>query len=267
MTTIVVVTSDDGLHMRLTRALRTCGEIARREPGDVLPRSLDGSASLLVLDGRAQERASILADLSCYRLDVSPQARSVAIATRSGATGIEVVKTLGYEAMEAIFPEIESVEDMIRAHVSDPTRSAAAAIALEQLVRTLPEPTHETVRVVLGDAFRVSSVKQLATHHDMDRTSIGRALHRQTDWTLNEVIHAAKASYAVMVLRETALTHAAVAKAVGFDKHGSLDDLLQRVFKMSAHEIQNKDRSQSARAWLELQLIAAIERRGGGGGA
>jgi len=267
MNSILVVTSDEGLHSRISRAVVDSGEVTRLAPGDALPRPVGRSTPFIVLDVRGRERGSVLADLASYRRDAGQHARCVAIARVADAVSIEIVTTLGQEVVAAIFPEIESVEHLIRAHLHDSSRSTAGASALHVALRLLPAPTHETLRVVLGGGLRVSLVKQLAAYHQRDRTSIGKALSRLTDWTPQGIIDVAKASYATMLLRQTDLSFLAIAGAVGFNKQEALGELLRRTFDLPAVRVRDSEPRFGASDWLEHELGNFLRRRGWGGGA
>ena len=183
MNTILVVTSDDGLFGRIARAFVNDGEITRLARGDALPRSPDRRAPFIVVDVRAHERAAVLEELPHYQSGAGPPARCVAIAQARDAARIGIITARGHEVIAAVFPDIDPLEHLLRAHLNDSSRSAAAAIACDVALRLLPRATHETLGVVFGGAFRVSLVKQLAIHHNADRTSIGKALRKVSDWT------------------------------------------------------------------------------------
>lgn len=263
MNTILVVTFDDELSGRVSRALARDGEITRLMPGDSLPPSRGESAPFVVLDVRDRLRIDALADLSRYRVVGGIRARCVAIAA-SDRRSIDVVTTLGDEVVSLVLADAENLESVIRAHVNDQSRSAAAATACDVALELLPTATHETIRVLLGGGFRVSSVKQLAAHYGTDRTSLGKALRKVTDWTSKDIIDAAKASYAAMLLRQTALAPHAIANAVAFGKPESLDCLLKRTFELAACDVREHERNLGARGWLERELAAFISRRSDG---
>ena len=264
MNTIVVVTPDLDLHGRIARALANDSEITRLAWGDPLPRYPAGTAPFIVLDVRGRERTAI-ADLAGYCCDAGPHARCVAVARVADANRIRIVTALGHEVVAAIFPDVEAVEHVIRTHLSDPSRSAAAAVAHEVVVRLLPRSTHEILRVVFGTAFRVSLVKQLAAKSDVDRTSIAKALRRVSDWTPKGVMNVAKASYSVILLRQTMLSQLAIAKTLGFEKQESLGALLERTFKLPAIRVRDSERSLSAGDWLERELATFLYHRGSSG--
>jgi AraC-like DNA-binding protein len=259
MKTVLLVTSDDDLHARLDRAIGADAVLVRCAPGAItLPADLDSRETLIVFDGRRSERAALLADLAKCRSGVAPGARAIAIAGGPGGLHLDVIRTLHHEALEVIFPDVEPVEHLIQAHLNDPSKTAAAAVALSMLTRLMPVATHEVLRVALCGGFRVSSVKEFATHSGKERTSIGKALRALTDWTPTELLDTAKACYAVILLRETTITPAGAAKAVRLLRTKSLDDLFGRIFGMSARAVQCDDLHLTASAWLERALIARL---------
>jgi hypothetical protein len=262
--TLLVVTLDDELHRRIAAALAHDGEITRIAPGETLPEAFRANVQFIIHDVRALERADALADVARYRAESGSRARCVAIARATDGASVDIMTTFADEVVTLVLADDEGLGELIRAHLNDPSRSAAAVTACDVALRLLPTATHETLRVVLGGGIRVSSVKQLAAHHHADRTSIGKALRKVTDWTSKDIIDTARASYAAMLLRQTTLTPQAIAIAIAFGKAESLDDLLEKTFELPARRIREHERYIGARTWLERELRAFIERRGGG---
>jgi hypothetical protein len=260
---ILLMTSDDGLHARLSSTFGADDVLMRCEPGSIPPRSVAGDLSMAILDCGSLPPDTVRASLNEFRRDMGNAIRCVAIARTSNAPKIQIVTTDHQEVVEAIFPGVDSVADLLRAHLNDTTRTAAAAVVLELLEELLPVPTHEILCIVFGSAFGVSSVKQLEAYFDEDRTTFAKRLRKLTHWTPDRIIEIAQASHAVMLLRDLRLHPKAVSAIVKYSRKGPLDDLLERKFGMKAFEIQNDAHSEPALAWLERQLRQRLNARDG----
>jgi hypothetical protein len=264
MNTILLVTSDDSLRRRISDALGAGVDLVRGNSECALPRALDSSAPLLVVDCRALQLTAALAELAKCRREMCGQERSDAMARCLDKPCIEVSKALRCADLELIFPETDREEDVIRVRIRNMAQAAAAATALDLLLRLMPAATHETLRIVLGSGSRVSSVKELAAHHHKDRTWISKKLRTLNyDWTSKQLVDLTRASHAAILLREGRSSLATVAKAVRLAKASSLDDLLKRVFDMRAKQVRDEFPDLGPGDWLELQLVAAVKRGGG----
>ena len=254
--TILLLTSDEEFRRCVVRGFRD-DDLRVLTPNAKKAATLDvGIDTVIVLDCRQVESADVY--LAQLRVMATGRCRCIAIA---GAGDVAKVRALTFEQCEVvdvIIPATESVADVIRAHVNDPTRSQAAAVTLELLLRLMPAPTHHICKTVVGSGFRVGTVKRLAARERCDPSGAGKKLKADSNWTQLDVIELAKASYAAILIADADVSASAATEAIGYAKESSLHGLLERVFATSVDELADVARRSALHEWLEQQIAAAV---------
>jgi hypothetical protein len=254
MHSVLLVSSDQELANKLRHVIGSDDRFVHWRSDSGLPYAVSSSEQWVVVDCRAHRPDQIVGTLAALRARVGERARYAALVTDLDSAGIEVVATIGGLATEILLAYTDSVADLLRAMLNDPTQTVAAAIALSALLEYLPEPTHEIVGCVLATGLQASSVKEVAAALRSDRSEIGRGLRESVGWTAKELVDLAKASFAAVLLRASALPVASVAEAARFEETRWLNALLVRTFELTATAIRVDDDTAEPGVWLERRL-------------
>jgi AraC-like DNA-binding protein len=221
--------------------------------------------TLVVLDYRTSDSAET--EVIRHRLAVRGRIRCLAIARLNDVRCIRAITLAEGEAIDVIVPAFDSVVDIIKAHINDPTRSVAAAATLDLLFRALPVETHGIIKTVVGSGFAICTVKQLAASLRVERSSVGKALRRHSWWwTPTELIDLVRASFAVLLLSDLDWSANEVAHALHYSKVSSLDDLLMRALASSRPAV-GEARLLGATDWLEHRIRLQVRSRLEGSGS
>jgi hypothetical protein len=259
---IVLVTSDDVLRRSLTKALTAAVVVHSRAESLRGDPHLDVSCA--VLDCR--ESADARTEMLTHRAYAEVGRRCIGIVRADGAERIRAISTIGDEVLDAIIPGSDVVADVVTAHLNDPSKTIAAACALEMLLRLLPKSTHPTISIVLTSGFRVCTVKHLAIHHRRHRTSVGRTLRAVSGWTQAELIDLAKAVYALILDCDVGLARNAIGRCIGYAKPASIAQLHLRVFGTASPELACSSDGVGVVVWLGRAIATANAARTPPGG-
>jgi hypothetical protein len=255
--TIVLLTSDDGLAERVRRAVGVDEHLLRiRGLSAVIPSMVAGDRHLAVLDCRALDRAGTENALAVLRAELgSSQVPIVAICELGTVTALDIIGTLGSQVTELILADRESLCDLLRAILNDPSRTASAALALDLLSSELPQATAPVLEAVLASGLHVTSVKEACKVLARDPASLSREMRFARAPSPTEIVELAKALFAIALLRTSPLSNKAVAQTVGYSSARWLNRLLERVFHLSIHDIRAESAAIPTRVFLG-QLLA-----------
>lgn len=262
---ILLVTSDEMLRRSLTKALSAdvvvhgSVECLRSEPAT-------GNVSFIVLDCRAS--ADGPGEMVTHRMHAATGLRCVGIVRAEAVERIRAISTTGDEVLDAIIPGVDAVAEVVKAHLNDPSKTIAAACALEVLLRLLPKSAHPTVSVVLTSGFRIGTVKLLAVHDERHRTSVGKTLRAVSGWTQEDLIDLSKAVYALILGCEVGLGRYAVRQCLGYAKPVSLNQLNLRVFGTASPDLACHSAGIGVLDWIARHIVMAnASRKAPSGGA
>ena len=242
MSGIILYTKDAAIAGRISAVLHSTERLlwnSSEAPWDADAPPLQGA--LRVIDGRGRSRDDLFRELLALRQASSDEIRCIALASLD-QSGIQAVGYLGTVVTDVIFPEVDHVELVVRAHLNDCSRSIAGAVAMSVLSGSLPQRCHSILNSTVGSGLAASSVKECAAQASCDRGTLRRALQRSgtVDSPPCRLVAVAKATYAVALLRTTGLTRTSIARTIRFGRCTTLDRLLRRVFDRDAETVRRE---------------------------
>jgi hypothetical protein len=260
---ILLISSDPKFRLQIQRALAEEDRVIRWHAGSFSPRDKVASNQWVVLDCRDKAGDAVVAELASIRDYVGPNSRCVVVTSGPLRAYVELIASIGSRATEVTLADSDSVADVLRALFNDSTETIAAAIALSSLLKYLPTAAHDIARCVLAGGLQASSVKEVASAMQRDRSELGRGLRTACGWTATELVDLAKASYAAALLCQPSVHMQAVVTATRFGERRWLDALLRRVFGATARVLRAEYDDSEPGAWLDELLSARRSHRAG----
>lgn len=257
MITVELLSSDAGLERRIASILRDGERMVWRRHSSALTRSFDEHGTLTVCDCRDRARTAVDGEIARVRAAIGPHARLIGIVRGPIASSVELVATIGDRAVDVLIDDTESLGDLVRAHLSDQSRTAAAVVALAALERHLPPPVLAIARAIFAAGIDSGSVKQVAARAGEHRGTAARRLNRKSDFTAQETVQLAKATVAVVLLRRTHFSVNEIRRCLGYSKAQYVDGVIHRVFGLSVAEARRDVPAAEIFQWLGDRLAGA----------
>ena len=219
---------------------------------DAIPAQIQDAEerSILAIDCRGADRATAERIVHSLCPVVGSNCCIVAISTRYENRLLDILTTVGPMVTAAILSEGEQVGFMLRMILNDPFGHIATAIAYQVVAEVVPDDVHRILLEVLAGGMHVTSVGQLATALQRSRSAMDRQSTRSHAPAPTDVLALAKASYAVVMARSTAVTLGALAHVVGFSKGASLAALIERTFSRTFEQVRTASPEMSPEVYL-----------------
>ena len=156
---------------------------------------------------------------------------------------------IGDRVTDLLVDETDLLFDYVRAHLSDHSRTAAAVLAFAALSNHLSPPDLAIARAALSAGVDHCSVKHIAALAGQHRSSPTRRLHKESDYTVNDITQLARPTVAVVLKRRTRLTIDEIRRCLGYSKPKYVDMLIRRVFGQTISDIVHDDTTEDIVPW------------------